>query len=84
MKKRNVKIIALLLVLALSAWGCASVFAAIICARVVLPTPGGPQKIMEDTLSRSIRLRSTFPSPTRCCCPTNSSKFLGLILAASG
>ena len=28
MKKRNVKIIALLLVLALSAWGCASVFAA--------------------------------------------------------
>ena len=54
------------LVTALKVMNCASVLAAIICASVVLPTPGGPQKIMEETLSRSIRLRSTLPSLTKC------------------
>ena len=42
------------------------------------------QNIIEEMLSRSIRLRSTLPFPTRCCCPTNSLRFLGRILAASG
>ena len=53
-------------------------------ARVVLPTPGGPQKIMEEMLSCSMSFRSTLPLPSRCCCPTISSKLRGLIRAASG
>ena len=35
-------------------------------ASVVLPTPGGPQNIIEPVLSPSISLRSTLPSPKRC------------------
>ena len=57
---------------------------AIMRASVVLPTPGGPQNIMEPILSLSIILRSTLPSPKRCFCPTNSSSVLGLRRAASG
>ena len=34
-------------------------------ARVVLPTPGGPQKIMEEILSFSNICRRIFPSPNR-------------------
>ena len=44
----------------------ALVMPAMIRASVVLPTPGGPQKIIEERLSLSMSLRSTFPSPRRC------------------
>ena len=60
------------------------VLLAIIRARVVFPTPGGPQKIIEEMRSSSIRRRSTFPFPRRCICPANSSNDLGRIRAASG
>ena len=39
-------------------------------ASVVLPTPGGPQKIIEKILSSAMSFLSIFPLPTRCCCPT--------------
>ena len=45
----------------------AFVLLAIICASVVFPTPGGPQKIIDGTLSDSISLLRILPSPTRCC-----------------
>ena len=53
-------------------------------ARVVLPTPGGPQKIIEDTMSSSISRRSTFPAPMRCVCPANSSRLCGRRREARG
>ena len=53
-------------------------------ARVVLPTPGGPQKIMEQILSEEISRRRTLPGPSRCCCPAISSSDEGRILAARG
>ena len=53
-------------------------------AKVVLPTPGGPQKIIEPMLSPSMSLRKIFPSPKRCLCPTNSSKSRGRRRAAKG
>ena len=43
---------------------------AMIRASVVLPTPGGPQKIMEETRSLSMSRRSTLPGPSRWVCPT--------------
>ena len=48
-------------------------------ARVVFPTPGGPQKIMEEMRSWSINCRKIFPSP-KVLLP---DKFLR-VLAASG
>ena len=57
---------------------------AIMRARVVLPTPGGPQKIMEGTRSWSIICRRTLPSPSKCRWPTNSSRVRGRIRVASG
>ena len=62
----------------------ALVWLAITRARLVLPTPGGPQKIIEETRSLSIRRRSTLPGPNRCFCPTNSSSVCGRIRAAKG
>ena len=53
-------------------------------ASVVLPTPGGPQKIMEETWSLSIRRRRTLPGPSRCFCPTYSSRVRGRSRAARG
>ena len=57
----------------------ALVVSAMILASVVLPTPGGPQRIMEPVLaepnvaeslpSRSICTRSGLPGPNRCSCP---------------
>ena len=58
------------LVTALKLIKCACVCLAMILASVVFPTPGGPQKIMEETISFSIRLYSIFPFPSRCFCPT--------------
>ena len=62
----------------------AFVVRAITFASVVLPTPGGPQKIIEGTTSRSIIPRSIFPSPTRCDWPTTSSSVRGRRRSASG
>ena len=53
-------------------------------ASVVLPTPGGPQNIMEPMLSEEMIRRSTFPGPSRCCCPAISSSEEGRIRAARG
>ena len=53
-------------------------------ARVVLPVPGGPQRITEDRRSASIRARSGMPGPSRCSWPTTSSRRAGRIRAASG
>jgi hypothetical protein len=55
-----------------------------IFAMVVLPVPGGPQKIMEGTELISIATRRMLPLPVRCSCPTNSDKVLGLIRSARG
>ena len=38
---------------------------AMILAKVVLPTPGGPQKIIEDILSVSIIFLKSLPSPIK-------------------
>ncbi len=43
---------------------------ATIFASVVLPTPGGPQRMNEGTLPVSKNLRNTPLRPTRCSCPT--------------
>ena len=43
---------------------------ATIFASVVLPTPGGPQRMNEVRFPLSIIFRSTQPCPTRCLCPT--------------
>jgi len=53
-------------------------------ARVVLPDPGGPQRIMEGRRSVTMAWRRTFPCPRRCSCPTNSSRVQGLIRSARG
>src|SRR5438132_12461372 len=42
-------------------------------AIVVLPDPGGPQRIMECGLPDSKARRSGLPGPRRCCWPTTSS-----------
>src|SRR5216684_434923 len=62
----------------------ALVMRAMICASVVLPVPGGPQKIREPRSSRSIWVRSGLPGPTRCSWPTNSSSVRGRMRSASG
>ena len=54
------------LVTALSVKKGTSSLLATICASVVFPTPGGPQRINEEMCWASIILRSTAPSPTRC------------------
>ena len=60
------------------------VLAATMRASVVLPVPGGPKKIDEDTRSSSIARRSAAPSPTSCGCPANSSSARGRMRSASG
>ena len=62
----------------------AQVVAATTRARVVLPVPGGPQKMAEDTRSASTSARNGRPGPTRCSCPTISSRERGRSRAASG
>src|SRR5579872_754942 len=53
-------------------------------ARIFLPLPGGPQRIMEGSWSRSMLRRSTVPLPTMWSWPTSSSNERGRIRAASG
>ena len=57
---------------------------AMISARLVLPVPGGPERIIELKRSESIARRSSCPSPRRWDCPTYSSSERGLRRAASG
>jgi len=53
-------------------------------ASVVLPVPGGPQRIMETGRPPSTMVRNDAPGESRCSCPTTSSRVRGRILAASG
>src|SRR5918999_5396050 len=53
-------------------------------ARVVLPVPGGPYRIIEWGRPSSIAVRSAEPRPRRWSCPTNSPSDAGRIRAASG
>ena len=60
------------------------VLAATMRASVVLPVPGGPKKIDDETRSSSIARRSAAPSPTSCGWPVNSSSARGRRRSASG
>jgi hypothetical protein len=51
---------------------------------VVLPVPGGPQRIMEGILPFSMAVRRMLPLPARCSCPTSSSRVCGRIRSARG
>ena len=53
-------------------------------ASVVLPVPGGPQRITDDSRSASIRVRSGRPAARRWSWPTISSSVAGRSRAASG
>src|SRR5206468_10645473 len=55
-----------------------------ILASVVLPDPGGPQKMHEPRSPRRIRSPNALPGPRSCSWPRNWSRFLGRILAAKG
>src|SRR5436190_22791799 len=55
-----------------------------ILAMVVLPTPGGPHKIIDGTTPWSIALRNILPFPVRCSCPVRSLREAGLSRSASG
>ena len=46
-------------------------------ARVVLPEPGGPHRIIECGLPDSKASRNGLPGPSRCCWPTTSSSDCG-------
>ena len=72
------------LVTALKLINWAFVLPAIMLARVVFPTPGGPQKIMEEIWSFSISCRRIFPFPSRCSWPAKSSRESGRSLVARG
>src|SRR5699024_10165973 len=63
---------------------CASLTCASKRAKVVLPTPGGPHKIIEWNARCSKARRSGLPAAKICCCPTYSSKVLARKRAASG
>ena len=53
-------------------------------ASVVLPTPGGPQRIIECGCPDSNASRSGLSGPSRCFCPITSSSVAGLSSSASG
>ena len=55
-----------------------------IWARVVLPTPGGPQRMKELRFPLSIILRRMQPSPTKWRWPTYWSSEEGLSRSGSG
>src|SRR5262245_34427476 len=62
----------------------APVTRAITDASVVLPEPGGPQRIIECSSPVSMAVRRTRPGPRRCSCPTISSIERGRTRSASG
>ena len=53
-------------------------------ASVVLPVPGGPQRMTRRRRPAGSRRRSGFPGASRCAWPTNSSRVRGRMRAASG
>ncbi|MNS97599.1 hypothetical protein D3C72_1319380 [compost metagenome] len=53
-------------------------------ASVVLPTPGGPHKIIEWVLPASNARRSGLPTPSRCVWPMTSFRVLGRKASAKG
>src|SRR5215475_7100472 len=55
-----------------------------ICARVVLPLPGGPHKMSDRSSPAAVSSRSSLPGPSSCSWPTNSSKVCGRMRSASG
>lgn len=59
-------------------------FSAIRLANVVLPTPGGPHKIIDGIMPLSSNFLSAVFAPIRCSCPMKLSNDLGLILSANG
>ena len=72
---------------ALTALSCSKallVWAAMAWARVVLPVPGGPQRITDERRSASTSVRSGWPAPNSCSCPTMSSSVRGRRRAARG
>ena len=62
----------------------ASTWSAISRASVVLPTPGGPHRIIDTRVPRSSIRRSAPRSPMSASWPTTSARFAGRIRAASG
>ena len=60
------------------------VISAMTWARVVLPVPGGPEKITEGKRSASMARRRSLPGARICSWPTNSSSERGRIRVASG
>ena len=60
------------------------VVSAMIRASVVLPVPGGPQRMIDCSRSRSMASRSGLPGASRSSCPTNSSNVRGRMRSASG
>ncbi len=65
-----------------TAMKCAPTIPARSEARVVLPTPGGPQSTMEGSWPEATALWC--PGPSRCACPTTSSRVRGRMRAARG
>ena len=63
---------------------CARVWVAMILARVVFPTPGGPCRIRLPTRSAAIARRSKRPSARIAFWPANSSSDVGLNRSAKG
>src|SRR5687767_8860359 len=63
---------------------CASNASAMSRASVVLPTPGGPHRIIEWGLRASNASPSGLPGPSRWLCPTTSSSVRGRSRSASG
>src|SRR4051812_30341975 len=61
-----------------------SVALAMISARLVLPVPGGPKRMIEEMRSASMARRSSFPGARMCSCPVYSSSVRGRIRWASG
>ena len=78
------RISATLLSTPLSLTNSAFVMSAMTCASVVLPVPGGPEKMTEGNRSASIARRSNLPGARICSCPANSSRDRGRIRVASG
>ena len=62
----------------------ASVVNAMSSARLVLPTPGGPKRMIELKLPESTARRNSLPGARICFCPQYSSSERGRIRAASG
>src|SRR6202049_3429157 len=69
---------------ALTASNVAPLAPAMSTASVVLPLPGGPQRISDGTSPASTARRNTVPMPIARCWPTNSSKVRGRIRVACG